>query len=109
MVWYDEEGVWCADSLVLNNLPKLLLWKDLEYLFPSRFAIFIDKRFSKLQEIKADTLKLVEKVKETHSDLPKPAQMMRVQKALETKYKDKKLVQVGFRLAMGMNIEDYML
>jgi hypothetical protein len=94
--FYNQEGVWCVDSLVLNNMLKFLDWKDIDRLFPSRIAIFVDKRFNIINEVKKDTPKVMKIMREKYPT--EQSARMRAIAFFNRKYKDKKAVQVGFRL-----------
>ena len=104
---YDEEGVWCADSLVNNNRKVFMKWDLVKYLFPSRLALTTDKKFIKIQHIKKETQEFITETRK--QGIKEQTARITLYKWLMKKYKDKKIVLVGMRLWLGMNIEDYML
>ena len=104
---YNEEGVWCADSLVLYWKEKFLYWKDIDFLFPSRIALTTDKRFLTIQEIKKETQEFIRETRK--QGVKEQTARIKLYKWLIKKYKDKKIVLVGMRLWLGMNVTDDML
>lgn len=93
---YDEEGVWCADSLVNNNRKVFMAWDLVQYLFPSRLALTTDQKFLNIRAIKKETEQFMKEARKTGAK--ENTLRIKLYKELVKKYKDKNTVLVGMRL-----------